>query len=169
MLGAWHDFYELIGAASATLVGLMFVAASVGAGVFTREKQVALRCFLSPTVVAFSVVLATSLVGVLPVSDWRVPSSLLGGMGLLGMLYSARVWHRLVREGIARSIDLEDRIWYAAVPAVAYLVLAGAGVAFGLETAEACSILAGGMCLLLLAGVRNAWDMTTWVVLNRQK
>jgi hypothetical protein len=39
----------------------MFVAASVGAGVFTEERQVGLRTFLSPTVVAFSLVLAASL------------------------------------------------------------------------------------------------------------
>jgi len=84
LFAPWHDFYTLIGTASATLVGLMFVAASVGTGVFTSERQVALRTFLSPTVVAFSVVLGTSLIGVLPTSDWRVPGLLLVGIGLLG-------------------------------------------------------------------------------------
>jgi hypothetical protein len=71
ILAPWHDFYELIGAAAATLVGLMFVAASVGAGVFTLERQVALRSFLSPTVVAFSVVLASSLIGIMPAPERR--------------------------------------------------------------------------------------------------
>ena len=33
-LRPWHDFYTLFGAASATLIGLLFVAASVGTGVF---------------------------------------------------------------------------------------------------------------------------------------
>ena len=36
-LAHWHDFYSLIGASSATLVGLMFVAVSISDGVFTRE------------------------------------------------------------------------------------------------------------------------------------
>jgi hypothetical protein len=44
----------LIGAASATLVGLIFVAAAIGAGVFTREHEVGIRSFLSPTAVHFS-------------------------------------------------------------------------------------------------------------------
>lgn len=165
----WHDFYTLVGTASATLVGLMFVAASVGTGVFTHEKQVGLRTFLSPTVVAFSVVLAASLIGVLPVFNWGVPGFLLMGIGLLGVLYSWRVWRRMVREGIAKSIDLEDRTWYAAVPAVAYFLLASAGFVLGIETQAACTLLAVGVCLLLLAGIRNAWDMTTWVVLRRRE
>ena len=30
VLESWHDFFSLVGASAATLVGLMFVAASVG-------------------------------------------------------------------------------------------------------------------------------------------
>ena len=59
----WHDLYALVGAASATLIGLLFVAASVGAGFFTHERHHALRAFLSPSVVHFSCVLAACLVG----------------------------------------------------------------------------------------------------------
>jgi hypothetical protein len=169
MLGPWHDFYMLVGTAAATLVGLMFVAASVGTGVFTHERQVGLRTFLSPTVVAFSGVLATSLIGVLPVFGWGLPGLLLIGIGVLGAVYSWRVWRRMVHGGIATSIDLEDRIWYTVVPAVAYLVTAAAGAALGAEPAAACAMLAVGTCLLLLAGIRNAWDMTTWIVLRRRE
>ena len=168
LFGPWHDFYALVGTAATTLVGLMFVAASVGTGVFTHERQVGLRTFLSPTVVAFSVVLAASLIGVLPVFSWCVPSFLLVGNGLLGVGYSWLVWRRMLRGGIVKSIDLEDRAWYTIVPAVTYLVLAMAGVALGIETQAACTLLAIGVCLLLLAGIRNAWDMTTWIVLRRQ-
>ena len=146
----------------------MFVAASVGTGVFTRERQVGLRTFLSPTVVAFSVVLAMSMIGMLPVSFWGVPALLLVGIGLLGVAYSWWVWRRMRREGIASAIDLEDRIWYATVPAIAYSILALAGVVLGLRTGLAGVVLAVGVCLLLLAGIRNAWDMTTWIVLRRQ-
>ncbi len=165
----WHDFYTLVGTAAATLVGLTFVAASVGTGVFTSERQVGLRTFLSPTVVAFSVVLAASLIGVLPVSNWGAPGFLLMGIGLLGVGYSWRVWRRMLHGGIVEAIDLEDRLWYTIVPAVAYLVLAIAGAALGIETATASAVLAIGVCLLLLAGIRNAWDMTTWIVLRRQE
>jgi hypothetical protein len=32
ILRDWHDFYVLMGTATATLIGLMFVAVSIGAG-----------------------------------------------------------------------------------------------------------------------------------------
>ena len=168
MFQPWHDFYALIGTASATLVGLMFVAASVGTGVFTTERQVGLRTFLSPTVVAFSVVLAASLIGSLPVSSRDVPALLLAGIGLLGVAYSWSVWRRMVHGGVASKIDFEDRVWYTMVPAAAYFVLATAGVGVGVNADVACAVLAIGVGLLLLAGIRNAWDMTTWIVLRRQ-
>ncbi len=167
MLQPWHDFYALTGAASATLVGLMFVAASVGTGVFTQERQVGMRTFLSPTVVAFSAVLATSLLGVMPLSDLRVLAVLIGGMGAFGLVYSWRVWRRMVDGGIAAAIDHEDRVWYLVAPAMAYVVLAAAGVAIYLAPQAAGAYLAIAAGLLLLAGIRNAWDMTTWVLLRR--
>ena len=50
----WHDFYGLVGTASATLVGLMFVAASVGASVFSASQQEPMKAYLTPTVAHFS-------------------------------------------------------------------------------------------------------------------
>ena len=105
MLEPWHDFFfTLVGASAATLVGLMFVAASVGTGLFTEEKEIGLRTFLSPTVVAFSVVLASCVVGVLPSPNSSVPAALVGGIGLLGLVYSALIWRRMVRNGLVRKM-----------------------------------------------------------------
>jgi hypothetical protein len=163
---AWHDFHILMGTAAATLVGLMFVAASVGTEVFTEERQVGLRAFMSPTVVAFSVVLEAALAGVSPLPT-MVDAVLLGGTGVLGLFYSWRIGLKMIAGGILQNIDLEDRIWYVIVPALAYLLLAGIGLAIGWREAEAPLLLALAMALLLLAGIRNAWDMTTWIVLRR--
>ena len=168
MLQPWHDFYSLIGAASATLVGLMFVAASLGSGVFTAERQVGLRTFLSPTVVAFSAALGISLIGVMPIADARVLAAFPGALGAVGLLYSWRVWSRMVHGGIMASIDREDRAWYVVAPACAYGVLVAAGLAIYLASQTAGLFLALAACLLLLAGIRNAWDMTTWVLLRRK-
>ena len=162
----WHDLYALVGAASATLIGLLFVAASVGAGFFTHERHHALRAFLSPSVVHFSCVLAACLVAVAPIRSWWLLGALVGGVGLFGVAYAALVWRSMVRHGFTASIDLEDRIWYAAMPAVAYAVMAGGGGAFLLRTAMACGILAVSMGLLLLIGIRNAWDITVWTLVR---
>jgi hypothetical protein len=42
----WHDFYALLGTASATLVGLMFVAASIGANIFDEQHRAPMRLCL---------------------------------------------------------------------------------------------------------------------------
>ena len=105
----------------------------------------------------------------LPVAGWRIPAALFAAMGLLGMAYSWRVWQRMVAGGIMASIDWEDRAWYVAVPALAYLLLAVAGAALAADPATAVAVLAVTISLLLLAGIRNAWDMTTWVVLRRKE
>jgi hypothetical protein len=42
LLGEWRDFYVLIGTASATLVGLMFVAVSIGTAIFNEGRRAAM-------------------------------------------------------------------------------------------------------------------------------
>ena len=35
----WHEFYALLGTAAGTLVGLLFVAATLAAGVFPSDRR----------------------------------------------------------------------------------------------------------------------------------
>jgi hypothetical protein len=44
LLHEWHDFYVLVGTASATLVGLMFVAVSIGTTIFNEDDRAAACC-----------------------------------------------------------------------------------------------------------------------------
>ncbi len=47
----WQNFYLLVGTAAATLVGLMFVAISLGVRSITQQHIPALRVFVSPTLI----------------------------------------------------------------------------------------------------------------------
>src|SRR5258706_14185713 len=86
LLHDWHDFYVLIGTASATLVGLMFVAASIGASVFNEEHRAPMKAFVTPTVVHFAAVLFTSLLVTIPTDSWRGHGALLAAGGLAGAI-----------------------------------------------------------------------------------
>ncbi|HEX4407482.1 MAG TPA: hypothetical protein VH206_01800 [Xanthobacteraceae bacterium] len=97
-----------------------------------------------------------------------VPALLLSAIGLLGIAYSLLILQRMIQNGITAKIDHEDRLWYAFAPILAYIVLTASGLAFAAGSEAAAAILATGICMLLIAGIRNAWDMTTWVVLRRQ-
>lgn len=154
----------LFGSASATLIGLLFVAASVGFGVYRPEKRPALRTFLSPSVVHFTCVLAASLIAICPLRSWMLLGVLIGGDGVFGLVYAGLVWHRMVRHGLSALVDLEDRIWYAALPAVAYAIMSAAAAMLVAQREAGCAVLAMAMGLLMLVAIRNVWDITVWTV-----
>jgi hypothetical protein len=144
-MARWHEFYMLLGTASATLVGLLFVAATVSSGVFSSNRRAPLRVFLSATVVHFSGILAVCLIVLAPLQSW-LPFGLL----ILGC-------------GIA-AIDLEDRIWYLLVPVIGYLLEAATGVALSLRLDPGCTAVAFAVGVLMVAGIHNAWDITIWII-----
>src|SRR5713226_158555 len=126
-LRLWHDFYTLIGTAAATLVGLMFVAASIGAGVFTRAHQVGIRSFVSPTVVHFSLVLLLCLITSAPLRAPSALDALLVCLGLVGLGYCGWIWRRMRKHGLSPT-DIADRFLYTLLPATGYLAVIAAGV-----------------------------------------
>ena len=160
----WHNFYSLIGSASATLVALMFVAASIGAGVFKREHQVGIHSFLSPTVVHFSAILVICLIGIVPTQTWISLGALEAATGAIGLVYSALNWRRMIKHGIFGRIDLADRLWYVLLPTTGYLLVIAAGIGLSQQFRAGLDILAMALILLLLIAIRNAWDMTIWII-----
>ena len=162
---SWHDFYTLVGTASATLVGLMFVAASIGSSVFSEKHGVALQAFISPTVVNFAAALFVCIGVMIPSQTWLSLGLLLAAGGLAGMIYAGRVWFQMfVRRRF--QVDAIDRMFYATVPLLGYLLVVAAGILLLLGTGWSAEVTAAALVVLLFAGIRNAWDMTTWIMMR---
>jgi hypothetical protein len=161
----WHDFYLLVGTASATLVGLMFVAASIGSSVFSEQHRGALQAFFSPTVVNFATVLFVCIAVMIPSQTWLSLGLLLSAGGVAGLVYAGRVWIQMI---IRRSfhVDAVDRFFYATIPLLGYLMVLAAGILLLLRQAWSSEATAAALAILLLAGIRNAWDMTTWIMMR---
>jgi hypothetical protein len=81
LLHDWRDFYALVGTASATLVGLLFVAASIGSGRFTDEHRAPLNAFLTPTLAHFAAAMFACMLVCAPLQNWRSVGGLLGAGG----------------------------------------------------------------------------------------
>ncbi len=162
----WHDFYTLVGTASATLIGLMFVAVSVGTSYFTAEREIPLRSLLTPTVVHFSVVLVSCLASMAPSPTGVSLGALLGMGGAFGIGHSCRVSLRMHRRGLAQRMDLADRFCYVLAPFAVYLALIATAILLTRHPVLASDMLAATLVALLLLGIRNAWDMTVWIVLH---
>ncbi len=159
----WRDFYLLVGTASATLLGLMFVAASIGASLFNEKYIGPLRAFITPTVVHFASPLFASIILTIPDHSPRSLAGFLGLGGLAGLVYCGRVLALIVQR-FASTLDWEDRIFYALAPAFGYLLLlAATGVALAGQPATAAKLIAAAFMILLAAALRNAWDMMVWL------
>lgn len=165
VLREWHDFYGLVGTAAATLVGLMFVAVSIGTTIFNENHRAAMRAFITPTVVHFAGVLFTCLLLCMPSHTWTTLSILLGTGALAGAVYSGRVVvHMMVRRRF--KIDFEDRLFYAAAPLAGHvLALAAVALLLGHQAAAGTDLIAAAVLTLLFAAIRNAWDMMVWIVI----
>jgi len=165
LLHEWHDFYLLLGTASATLVGLMFVAASIGTTVFNEDHRGALEAFITPTVVHFVAVLVACLVIMMPIHEWESLGALLGIGGLAGVAYIGRVLVQLIIRH-RFNVDVVDRMFYALIPLAAYLLALAAAVLGFLHIAANAYVMAAALLVLLLAGLRNAWDMMLWIMIK---
>jgi hypothetical protein len=159
----WRDFYMLGGAACATLIGLMFVAASIASSLFTSKHLEPMRAFVTPTVVHFAAAFFVCLIAVAPGHSARSLGGILGLGALVGLAYCGRIFGLIFRR-FSAGLDWEDRAFYALIPVAGYLLLlAAATMEFDDQPNEANLLAAIGVAVTIGAGLRNAWDMTVWM------
>jgi len=168
LLSNWQNFYMIMGTAAATLTGLMFVVTTLIAGIDTHVSilNAAVSAYNTPTVVHFGTVLL--LAGILS-APWQTFSSLSLLLGLLGLgmvFYSIIVMRRMRRVPHYQS-TLEDWLWYMAFPLLANVLLILAAFVLPKNPSPALYIVGSAMMLLLLVGIRNAWDMVTFLAVER--
>src|SRR5471032_3087795 len=117
-LERWRDFYILVGTAGATLVALLFVAVSLGAGFLTEKRANATRAFFSPVVLHFTAVFFISAVGLFPAHKPIVFATLIGGCAAIGGAVSIFTIVELLRHGWTKYV--EDHLAYGLLPAICY-------------------------------------------------
>jgi hypothetical protein len=64
------------------------------------------------------------------------------------------------------EVDRIDRLFYALLPLVGYLLGLIAAVLLVMQTAVSVNLIAAAVLTLLLAAIRNAWDMMVWMVIK---
>jgi amino acid transporter len=168
LLSQWQNFYMIMGTAAATLTGLMFVVTTLIAGIDAHLSTLnaAVSAFNTPTVVQFAAVLL--LAGILS-APWQTLSSLSFLLSLVGMamaFYLIVVLRRMRRVPHYQS-TLEDWLWYLIFPLLAHVLLIVAAFVLPGNPAPALYIVGSAMLLLLLVGIRNAWDMVTFLAVER--
>jgi hypothetical protein len=160
-LETWHEFYLLIGTAGVTLTGLLFVVVSLGPRVVASHRATGVRAFISPNAVYFATTLVVSAVLLVPnLSRTAIGVFLcLGAVASLGYLAYTKA-HQQWRHG---KLPFLDWVWFVGLPITSYVLLLLSGIGFLLEAALSMHAVAAALILLLVIGIRNAWDLVIWV------
>ncbi|HZP74982.1 MAG TPA: hypothetical protein VFB45_02450 [Pseudolabrys sp.] len=159
-LEKWHDFYTLVGTAGATLVALLFVAISLGAGFLTQERARMTRIFISPVVVHFGAVFFVAAISLIPEHKRLFFATLIGATGVAGICVSIYTVTRLIK----LWDDVMDHLAYGLIPGAGYVTLIVAAVFIAVDSEWALDTLAGGALTLLMVNIRNAWDLALSMV-----
>jgi hypothetical protein len=166
-LAAWQNFYVIIGTAAAALTGLLFVVIALVSGALGRVSTPwsGIRVFSTPNVLHFGTAL---LIAALLSVPWPVlwPAGLLVGLaGLWGVIYVFIVlWE--VGHRLSYHLVLSDWLWYTLLPLLTYSALLVAGILLSISTALALFIMAAATLLLVIMGIRNAWDVVTYLIIE---
>jgi hypothetical protein len=169
MLSGWSNFFAMTGSAGATLVGLLFVAVTLGTGLPTSRTLDIARASMTPALYSFSGVLLQSMVALVPWQSDRLCGVIFVVMGIGGVLY--RIWAIRLR----RSLHLKaingpiDRIFHNLVPLVASISLTSGGAGLIAGAAFGPFALAGSCMLLLVSGIYRTWGQTLALIGIQEK
>jgi hypothetical protein len=167
LLAAWESFYIIAGSVAGALIGLQFVVMALIAESRRRTTSPEIAAFGTPTVLHFCAALLLSALLSVP---WASPCGLqltLGACGIAGVLYAVIVIRR-ARGSHQYRPELEDWVWHAALPLLAYLTLVVAAALFSRHPEPALSLIAAVTLGLVFIGIHNAWDTITYVATEQQ-
>jgi hypothetical protein len=161
MFEKWHDFYLLIGPSAATLIGWLFVVATLTSGVDRGKVVYGTMVYSTPTVFHLGAIVLLSALALAPDLPALAFGIVIMAAAAGGLVYCGFV-AREIRSGRLDG-HRADMWFYSAAVAVAYLGLGAAGCLLSLDHGAASWTLAGSLVTLLLLAVHNAWDLVTWM------
>jgi len=165
MFVGWQTFYQMTAEAAATLTGLVFVVVTLSSGGRTPAAERGLRLFTSPTVFHLTSVLVISALALTPEGETPRPGVLMTAWSMGSLVYAVTRLVQLAR--MPETSHWSDFWYYGFGPAVTYVALAAANVAALAHLPHSAYAVAICLLSLLLLGIRNAWDLATWLAPRR--
>ena len=164
---AWESFYVIIGSSAAALTGLQFVVVALGAEARAMRGPT-VEAFGTPTIVHFCEVLLVSAILSAPWQTMDGPGLALTLCGAGGAAYTVVVIRRAWRQTGYAPV-LEDWLWHAAFPFVAYVALLTAAFFIEGDPHSCLFVIAATTLFLLFIGIHNAWDAVTYVAVLKSE
>lgn len=164
---AWQNFYVIIGAAAATLTGLIFVVASLITGLQRRTSATSesFATFNSPNVVHFGAALLVAAILSAPWPALWHAGLMLGLLGLAGFVYMIVVFQRARRQTHYQPV-LEDWLFHTVLPLAAYAAILVAALGLPGRPTPSLFVIGAATVLLLFIGIHNAWDNVAYIAVE---
>ena len=165
MFHDWEDFYLIVGSAAGALIGIMFVVATLMAGLESRTVSRGARVFFTPIVFHFAMVVVVSAIAVVPELPPPVVGVMIALCAAIGCVYSTTTTIRIFTPSSQdQPSHWTDKYFYGFVPTATYLGLACAAGAVWLSPRGATYGIGASMLALLLIGIRDSWDLGTYLL-----
>jgi hypothetical protein len=163
LLGRWVNFYIIMAASAATLIGLLFVVIALAAERRARDADAAakIRIYLTPTAVYFASVLGIASLLTFPNHTLFTATLSICLLDVAGLVYVGSI---LVGSDKKSYEDRRDLIPYAGLPCAAYACLVLGGVCLLHDAQWGLTVVAVGMLSLLTVAFRNSWAVVIGVV-----
>jgi hypothetical protein len=123
--------------------------------------------FGTPTVVHFCAVLFVSAVLSAPWNRLSSAGLAIGICGAAGVLYAVLVTRR-ARHQTGYAPVLEDWLWHAAFPLMAYGSMLVAALVLHQHHAASLFVIGAAAVLLLYIGIHNSWDTVTYIAVEQR-
>jgi hypothetical protein len=157
LVSGWETFYLLTGTAAATLIGLLFVAISVGREAVEAKATRDLALFGALTFNCFFYVLVISILFLIPDLNrvWLgLPLTFLGGLALIGALVQWRQARIIPSDHLGTRVSSRF-----GVPVLSLLLIVAIGLLTLLGVDGALYGLVVAVILLLASASQNAWAL----------
>ncbi len=160
----WDNFYLLVGSAAGALIGLLFVVVTLTANIDARMRPRGAQVYLTPVVFHFAIVVGVSAISEAPGVPPKIAGVLLAISAVLGLAYALLTTRRMSAPDWPNPPDFSDKFFYGVFPAMNYLALGVAAASLWFAPPLAPYGVGVVTLALLLTGIRNAWDLATFIV-----
>jgi hypothetical protein len=169
LAASWHDFYLTVGAAAATLIGLLFVGISINLDEFTTDEGTGIRILAEQAFGNFILVLVVALMVLIPNED---QDSLTLQLAIVGVLGTFRIMRRALvfRHQTAGPLGgwryVIRRLGLSAVASVWVIAVA---LLVQTDPVTAFYWLVGAVLIYLTSAADSAWDLLIEVGRERRR
>jgi lysylphosphatidylglycerol synthetase-like protein (DUF2156 family) len=161
MFEGWENFFLMAGGAAAVLIGLIFVVISL---MQDRPRSTVLagsKLYMGPIVLGLSFILVLCAAALAPGVSRTAFAAITGAIAIWGLVRAIMSSWGIGRLG--SDVHWTDFWFYGALPVAIYVAMAIVGLAFWKDWDWAQQGLAAVITAGLLLGIRNEWDLITWI------